>query len=296
MKILVMAAHGNQGRVLLPKLRDAGFTIRALRATAGRDEEMKALGATEVIAGDACDRGLLRRAVDGVDAIYHIGPTAHPLEREIGCAMVDAAREARIGHFIYSSVLYPIASKMVQHKIKREVEEYLVESNINFTILQPSDYMVPAVFQPVFEHGVWEQLYDLDRVQSMIDIPDIADAAVIVARERERHFGATYQLSAPGAFSGHHIAEACGRITGRKVAARLVTPDAYFERYYGMGQGERFRHALALIRSVGMWYSQYNFVGNPNVLTWLLGRPPRTLDEFITREWRLFQCERGAAA
>jgi uncharacterized protein YbjT (DUF2867 family) len=285
-KILVMAAHGNQGRLLVPKLHKAGFEIRAVRQTPGRDEELKALGANEVMVGNAADRGFLAQAVKGVDTIFHIGPTANPLEREMGFAMMDTAREAGIGHVIYSSVLHPIASKMVQHKLKREVEEHLLESNIAFTVLQPADYMVPAVFRPAFDSGVWEQLYDLDRGQAMVDIGDITDVAVKVALEREKHFGATYQLCAPGNHTGHDIAAAFKRVTGKHVKPVLVSPDEYFQRYYGMGQGERFRYQLGMIRSVGLWYSQYVFAGNPNVLTWLLGRAPVTLDQFIEREWK----------
>jgi uncharacterized protein YbjT (DUF2867 family) len=105
--------------------------------------------------GDAADRKFLRTAVAGVDTIYHIGPTAHPLERDMGFATVDAARD---------------------------VEEHLLEANIPFTVLQPADYMVPVVFQPVFSSGVWEQLYDLRRRQATVALEDVAEVAVKVAR------------------------------------------------------------------------------------------------------------------
>jgi len=295
MKILVMAAYGNQGRVLLPRFRDAGLEIRAIRRTPGGEKEVLALGADEVIIGDASDRSFLREAVAGVDVIYHIGPTAHPQEREIGFGMIDAAREAGIGHFIYSSVLHPIASKLIQHKTKRDVEEYLLEANIGFTILQPADYMIPALVRSAFENGLWEQIYDLDRGQAMVHLGDIADVAVKVALEREKHFGATYQLASPGNHSGHDIADAFMRATGHTIKPALVSPDEYFGRYYGVGGGDQFRHELAVIRAVGLWYSQYVFAGNPNVLTWLLGRPPISLDDFIRQEWEEIQTAKVVA-
>jgi uncharacterized protein YbjT (DUF2867 family) len=293
-KILVTAAHGNQGKVLVPRLRDAGFHVRALRLTPGRDAQMQALGAAEVLVGDATERAVLRRAVEGVDTIYHVGPTAHAQERDMGFAIIDVAREAGIGHFIYSSVLHPIASGMLQHKLKRDVEEHLLEANIPFTVLQPADYMLAAVVRPVFSSGIWEQLYDLDRGQAMVDLGDVAEVAVKVASERERHFGATYQLCSPGNHTGHDIAAAFTRVTGKPAKAAYVSPDVYFERYYGFGQGEKFRYPLALIRAVGLWYSQYVFAGNPNVLGWLLGRPPTTLEQFIDAEWQLFKETEGS--
>jgi uncharacterized protein YbjT (DUF2867 family) len=65
--------------------------VRAMWATPGREQELLDLGATEVVTGDMSDRAILRRAVRGVDTIYHISPSAHPLERETGLAIVDAA-------------------------------------------------------------------------------------------------------------------------------------------------------------------------------------------------------------
>lgn len=295
MKILIMASHGNQGTVVVPRFAQAGFDIRAVRATPGRDHEVLDMGASEVLVGDARDRAFLAEAVSGVDVIYHVGPTGHPQERDMGFAMVDAAREAGVGHLIYSSVLHPIASLMPQHKLKRDVEEYLLQANIPYTVLQPADYMIPRIFQQTFETGRWEQMFDLDRGQAMVALTDVADVAVRVARERERHFGATYQLCAPGVPSGNEIARAIEAVTGKPTTAQLITADLFFQQFYGKGQGEKFRYELALIRAVGLWYHQYVFAGNPNVLEWLLERPATTLEAFIATEWRAWQ-DTGALA
>jgi uncharacterized protein YbjT (DUF2867 family) len=92
--ILVTAAHGNQGRLLLPKLAAAGFKVRGLRKTKGGEAELLKLGGTEVIIGDLTDRAVLDRAMKGVESVFHVGPSAHPMEREIGIEMVEAAKRA----------------------------------------------------------------------------------------------------------------------------------------------------------------------------------------------------------
>src|SRR6266446_1888207 len=51
-KILVTAAGGNQGKILIPKLAKAGFTVRAMRRSKGADE-LLAIGASDVVIGDA---------------------------------------------------------------------------------------------------------------------------------------------------------------------------------------------------------------------------------------------------
>jgi uncharacterized protein YbjT (DUF2867 family) len=287
--ILVTSAYGNQGRVLLPKLRTAGQHVRALRATPGRDHELRELGAEEVLVGDASDPSTLRQAVRGVDTIYHIGPSAHPREREMGISIIDAAREAGVSHFIFSSVLHPGVSKLIQHKIKRDIEEHLVESGLNFTILQPSDYMLPLLLFPAFKTGVFELSWDLSRRQAMIDLHDLAEVVVTVARERESHFGATYELTAPGAHSAHDIAAALSATISRPVTAKQVTPDAYLDTFYGVERRNDLRHQYGVFRAISLWYSQFDFVGNSNVLKWLLGRSPTTLQEFVKREWKAFQ-------
>jgi uncharacterized protein YbjT (DUF2867 family) len=294
MKILVMAAAGNQGKILLPKLRAAGFEIRAFRATSGREDELRAMGAGDVITGDANDGATLRRALKGVDTVYHIGPAMHPQEFEMGLAMVGAAVEAGVGHLIYSSVLHAIASKLIQHKLKRDIEEKIIESGLDFTILHPADYMMPQLLTPAFERGVYEWFFNPDSPQTMVDLHDFAEVVVKVAAERQRHFGATYELCAPGAHSGKDIGAAIAAVTGRPIQVRVATPDEWSDLIMHGGSGPGVRYQSGVVRACALWYSQYRFLGNPNVLTWLLGRSPITLQQFIMREWNAFNAQRSA--
>jgi hypothetical protein len=45
-----------------------------------------------------------------------------------------------------------------------------------------------------------------------------------------------------------------------------------------------FGYQVRTIRAISDRYSSCDFVGNPNVLTWLLGRPPTTFEQFLERE------------
>ena len=49
-KILVTAAGGNQGKILIPKAAKAGFTVRAMRRPKDADE-LLAIGVSEVVIG-----------------------------------------------------------------------------------------------------------------------------------------------------------------------------------------------------------------------------------------------------
>jgi uncharacterized protein YbjT (DUF2867 family) len=232
-----------------------------------------------------------------VETVYQIGPSAHPLEREMGFAMVDVAKEMGVKHLIFNSVLHARASKIIQHKYKRDIEEHIIESGLNFTILQPSDYMLPHLMFMAFEHGVFELCWDLDRVQAMIDLHDLTDVIAKVAREGERHFFATYELTSPGNHSARDIGATIAKVTGKKIEVKEVTPETMLDRFYGGEDlAEKFKHQIAVFRSFSLWYDQHDFLGNPNVLAWVLGREPTTLVQFVSREWQAWKAAQQRAA
>src|SRR3546814_6729477 len=86
-RVLVTAGAGHQGKLLIPKLAQAGFRVRAVRRSEGKGDELKALGAHEVFIGDLGDEETYFEALKDVDAVYHIGPGGAGNE-EIGRAHV----------------------------------------------------------------------------------------------------------------------------------------------------------------------------------------------------------------
>src|ERR1700685_1777388 len=178
--ILVTAGFGNQGKLLVPKLLAAGQRVRAWVQSESSAQSLRALGVHDVVVGDISEPATMTRAVRGADKIYHVGPTVHPRERDMGFAIVDAARAEGVQHFVFSSVLHAITTDLVQHEIKRDIEEHLLSSGLEFTILQPSNYMLPLKLRPAFERGVFELSWALDRPQSVVDLGDGTRAAPTV--------------------------------------------------------------------------------------------------------------------
>ncbi|WP_293882126.1 SDR family oxidoreductase, partial [Sphingomonas sp.] len=102
--ILVNAANGQQGRLLVPKLLATGKTVRACVQSERSATALRALGVADVVVGDIADPQLIERAIKGVDTVYHVCPGIQPREREIGFAWIDAAHVAGVRHFVFSSV------------------------------------------------------------------------------------------------------------------------------------------------------------------------------------------------
>ena len=92
--ILVTSAYGNNGRKLIPRLAEMGLDVRALNLS-DKTDKLKELGAREVIIGNALDPNILDRAMDGVESVFHVGPSFHPQEDEMGILVIDAASKGR---------------------------------------------------------------------------------------------------------------------------------------------------------------------------------------------------------
>jgi uncharacterized protein YbjT (DUF2867 family) len=294
--ILVTAAYGHQGQLLVPKLAAAGFKVRAARASPGREQELLKLGAHEVFVGDLSDPETYLRAMDGVDSVYHIGPGAVQREREMGFAMIEAARVLGVRHVVFSSVLYPIID-ILQHRYKRDIEERLIESGVQFTVLNPCEYMMPEVYvAPVVATGEYPVFWKLrdDSRRSLIDIGDLTDVAVKVLSEGARHYYASYDLVGPDKLTSHEIARILSRVMGREIAAVQRAPEDLLRVLFGTDEAsEELRHQFDVLRSIIRWNSAYEFVGNPNVLTWLLGRRPTSFEAFADRAYKALNAGAG---
>ena len=86
MRILITGAAGKTGCAVIRALAEkpGDVTIRAFVHRQEHCEKVLAAGAEEAVWGDMlCERDVAA-AMAGADAVYHIGPTAHPREFEIG--------------------------------------------------------------------------------------------------------------------------------------------------------------------------------------------------------------------
>jgi len=286
--ILITSANGNQGKRLIPKLLAAGHRVRACVRTEESARNLREQGVQQVLVGDLADAAFIAEAVRGVASLYHIGPTLHSAERAMGFAMVDAARAAGVGHFVFSSVLHAITTDLIQHEIKRDVEEHLLSSGMEFTILQPANYMLPHRLASVFEEDVFRLSWSLDRRQSMVDLDDVADVVALVLAKPELHSAATYELAGPDRFTGYDIGRVLSQVLGRDIRVERMDPEIFIRARMGDSDPSALEYQLRMIRAIEARYSSHDFLGNPNVLTWLLGRAPTTFEAFVRKETAVF--------
>jgi uncharacterized protein YbjT (DUF2867 family) len=200
----------------------------------------------------------------------------------MGKLVISAAGGARVNHFVYHSVLHPQIESMPHHWLKLRVEEYLIESGLPFTILQPAVYMqnITASLPEIVEKGIYQVPYPVKTVLSLVDLNDVAEVAKIVL-SNQGHHAAIYELVGTTAQTQYDIALSLEEVLERKVQAQQV-PLAYWERQAKDSGMDSYQ--INTLVKMFQHYEKFGFVGNPGVLGALLGREPTSLKSCLERE------------
>jgi uncharacterized protein YbjT (DUF2867 family) len=221
------------------------------------------------------------RAVRGTDAIYHICPNVSPDEIAFAKALIAAATELGVRRLVYHSVLHPQIEAMPHHWAKLRVEEMLLASALDFTILQPTAYMQNSLAQwdLMKREGIYRVPYPVETRLSLVDLDDVAEAAAIVLTTGG-HSAATYELVGTLPLNQIETAETFGWALKKTIRAETEAIEAWEQRARSAGMDE---YQLETLTKMFRAYARDGLKGNPNVLGWLLGRPPTSLVAFAAR-------------
>lgn len=280
--ILITGAAGKTGRTLIGGLAQRGEPVCAFVRAESQVAQVLAVGAQQAVIGDLRDGLAVRRAAQGVRAIYHICPNMNPDEVAIGRNVIDAARTATVERFVYHSVLHPQVEAMPHHWNKLRVEEMLFESNLPFTILQPTAYMqnLLAGWRAIVERGLYAVPYPPETRISLVDLEDVTAVAAQVLIDTG-HLGATYELVGAAPLTQTEVAALLSEELARPVTAEGIPLATWERNARSTGMAEYTRETLL---QMFRYYERFGLVGSPNVLGWLLGRPPTTLRSFVRRQ------------
>ena len=277
--ILITGAGGKTGRAVIRALISKGEPVRALVHRSDQIHSVESLGVQAALAGDMNSPSTMDRAVQGVRAIYHICPNVSPDEVTIGQTVIAAALTAGIELFVFHSVLHPQAESMPHHWQKLRIEEQLLESGLPYTILQPTVYMqnILVHWEKILNDGSYPVPYPAETRLSFVDLDDVAQVAAIVLTE-SGHANATYELVGTPGLSQSQVADILSHQLGRPVRVTTVPIETWERRARHSGMGDYQVEALI---KMFRYYARHGLCGNPQVLSWLLLRPPSTFENFI---------------
>ncbi|GLA25608.1 NAD(P)-binding protein [Aspergillus phoenicis ATCC 13157] len=291
--VLLTCASGKQCSHLIPLLYRRWRRLRLAVHSVQSERDLKSrYPEAEVVQGDIAKPEYRDQILAGATVVVYIAPAFHPQEAEIGYAMIEAARhEARNGtfkHFIYSSVLHPQLRKLMNHDCKRYVEEYLIESGLNYTILQPSHFLDMFPVETLLHQAepVFRADFNPDTAFSFTILQDLAEAFAKVIEERDRHYLAEYMICSTRPTSYRDIVATLGHVTGTHIG--IVTQEFYetaerLQSLVSKDAGSCHHTTRDGIHRLQLYYDIYGIKGNPNVLEWLIGRKPMTVEEHFRK-------------
>ena len=195
--------------------------------------------------------------------VFHVGPPMSIHESHIGVMVIQAAEKAGVQHFIFSSVLHPIRSKLLNHDIKRQVEEYLIESSLNWTILQPTHFMQNTNPAEAVRTGTLRVAYNPDNEMGFIDLRDMAQITQNILENPQKHYRARYELCGENV-SYTDYAKLISKVSGKMVQVNKGDGLALAKK---ISKGDRdFEDRFA---RMFYYYDRWGLVGNSNILGWL---------------------------
>jgi uncharacterized protein YbjT (DUF2867 family) len=214
-------------------------------------------------------------ALEGMDSMFYIAPAFIPNEAEIGVSVVAAAVRAGVRRIVFSSVIDPSISELVNHSAKAPVEEAIIESGLEYTLLQPTLFVqgIARSWPTTLETGVFAEPWSTETRFTRVDYRDVAEVAAIALTEDRLLYG-TYQLCSEGNLNRHEVAGLMSDVLGRHIAAGRVGAPS------GASAGDGVANASPMDKMFA-WYDKHGLLGNALILRAILGREPRTLKAYI---------------
>jgi len=279
--VLVSGANGRTGRAVIKALVSRGAAVRAFIRKPEQADGLKALGATSVAVGDMLAPDTIAAATKGCDAVVHIGPPMHPDEKLITTHFVTAAMAANVKRFVYYSVMHPLRREVPHHARKLDTEEMVIESGVPYTIIQPIRYMqhLETIWKDVLATGVHAMPFNTHVKFNVADLVDLADASALAALT-PGHIYATYELAGPQSLSQADMAAIISEALKRPITARQIPQDEMAAKAKAAGATDL---RIETMRKMNGHYDHSGFLGNANVLRWLLGREPTHFKAYVER-------------
>jgi len=270
--VLVVGAAGRFAGLVVPALARRGAKVRAFIRKAEETDAVLEAGAVEVAIGDLDELSSVQRALRGVSSVFYLAPAFLRREAELGVRFVAAAQEGGVRRFVFSSVIHPVLTELVNHAAKIPVEEAVLTSGMEYVFLQPAMFFqnFAASFPKIRATGIFGEPWSSDTRFSRVDYRDVAEVAAIALTEERLLFG-TFELCADGHLNRRDVAKLLGEVLGRDVKPVKL------ESGQAPSGGKPEDEQRAMLQKMFDWYDRYALVGNAITLRAILGREPRTL-------------------
>jgi len=224
--ILIVGATSKLGRALIPLLLAEGVPVRAMTRAPEKADDLKKPG-VEVVTGDLRDPASLAKACEGAEKVLAAAHaflgrgdnTPETVDNAGNRHLIDAAKTAGAKHFVFTSALGAGADHPVDFfRIKYQIEEYLRNSGLSYTILRPAPFMemwAELIGQPVVTQGKATIFGRGKTPVNFVSVEDVARFAKI-ALEDESARNQVISIGGPENLTVEQVVEIFERISGRQ--------------------------------------------------------------------------------
>lgn len=286
MKVLVTSSTGLTGKAVVKAMASHGIEVITMIHSIRRSDEMLRIGASETVVGDVASYNDLMSALQGMDAVYYICPTAREDEAEIGKMAIKVAKEAGVKRFLYQSVLHSIEPELPHHRQKLEVERALVDSGLIYSIVQPAPFMqnILNAKEVLIQNKVFLQKFFTDRDCcnriNMIDVNDFGySVAEIISYPQYKY--TTLELCGPENLSASEMLSAMEKVIGDNIELKYISDD---ELRKSMSDKKVPDYAIETLLKMFQHYNSGDFCGSSFVVSSILKRTPISFIEFLNKE------------
>ncbi|MFF8035818.1 NAD(P)H-binding protein [Streptomyces sp. NPDC016626] len=263
---LVLGATGKTGRRIAARLRLHGTPVRA----ASRSSRVRF---------DWSEPDGWNTVLRDVDVAYVVPPPVPgPMHQFV--ARAEAAGVRRLVLLSGRGADGWGDSAFGQHM--RSAEEAVRGSSLGWTVLRASNF-AQNFDEDVFHAPLVAGTLALpagEVPEPFVDVEDLADAAVAVMTEGDRHAGRVYELSGPRSLTFAEAVELISRASGRPLTYRRITRDEYTSSLAGQGLS---RHDADDIAAMFVLMESGLIAGTTDDLASVLGRAPRTFEDYVVR-------------
>ena len=308
-KVLITGATGGTGGATVNELLARGHQVRALAHV--EDERSRRLQdrGVEVVYGDLLDFDKVRSALHGVQRAYFVYPV-RPGILEATAYFAQAAKEAGIDGLVNMSQI----SAREDSKSHAAAQHWFSERVFDWSGL-PVAHIRPTFFAewllqlaPQIREGKLHVPFGTGRHAPIVD-EDQGRVIAGILENPEPHKGKIYPLFGPVEYSYEDMAQVLSRVLGRKIEYEQVS----FETFTAFRKGgspkpgtpqragasaDDFERAAKRaaenpflfqhLREVAIDHQNGIFAGTNDNVEKLGGRPPMTLEEFITKNRAAF--------
>jgi uncharacterized protein YbjT (DUF2867 family) len=269
LKVLAVGAAGPSASLVVPELLKRNVFVRGFIHKSGDEPAVQDLGITEIVVGDLSDATTVAKALQGIDAVFYIAPATLEDEAEVGKQFVAAAKQAGVRRVVFSSVIHPVLSELVNHADKAPVEEALLDSGMEYVFLHPAMFFqnIRSAWDKMKETGAYGEPWSTETRFTRVDYRDVAEVAAIALTEDRLLYG-TFELCAEGNLNRNDLAALMSQVVGKSITPIKVEIPAQ------ASMPPKLTRMFA-------WYDKHALLGNSTTLRAILGREPRTLKSYF---------------